>query len=175
MAPSTGIGKEFDNSYAHELLAELGGAKSIDLVGLLKKHKEVDEFKLADRLKMDVKAVRKILYRLYEKKLVSFRKMRDETRGWHVYIWRLEPGRIGRLMSERKETSIGRLREQLDHEKGNQFFKCENGCVRVVFDRAFESNFVCSECQGKLTFFDNAVIIKQLREYINQKDSVIGG
>lgn len=167
--------KEFENPYAQELLAELGGAKSIDLVGLLKKHKEVDEFKLADRLKMDVKAVRKILYRLYEKKLVSFRKMKDETRGWHVYFWRLEPGKIGRLMAERKEKSVGNLRGQLDYEKGNQFYKCENGCIRVVFDKAFEHNFVCNECGGKLAFFDNATIIKQLREYINQKDAVIGG
>jgi transcription initiation factor TFIIE subunit alpha len=173
MTPS--IMKEYDNPHAQQLLAELGGAKSIDVVGVLRKHKEVDEFKLADRLKMDVKAVRKILYRLYEKKLVSFRKMRDETRGWHVYIWRLEPGKIAKLMTEQKEKSIGQLRDQLDHERGNQFFKCENGCVRVVFDRAFESNFACSECGGKLIFFDNASIIKQLREYINQKDAIIGG
>ncbi len=168
-------GKEFENPYAQELLAELGGAKSIDIVTLLKRHKEVDEFRLADRLKMDVKAVRRILYRLYENKLVSFRKMKDETRGWHVYFWRLEHGRIGKLMGDRKEKSLGNLREQLEHERNNQFYKCQNGCVRVVFEKAFENNFVCNECSGKLAFFDNSTIIKQIREYVNQKETVIGG
>jgi transcription initiation factor TFIIE subunit alpha len=173
MAHSTS--KEYENPHAQQLLAELGGAKSIDVVGLLRKHKEVDEFKLADRLKMDVKSVRKILYRLYEKKLVSFRRMRDETRGWHIYIWRIEPGRMAKLMTERREKSIDQLKGQMDYEKTNQFFKCENGCVRVVFEKAFENSFVCSECNGKLVFFDNASIIKQLREYITQKDTIIGG
>ena len=72
-----------DNPYSREYLAELGGAKSIDIVGLLGKCKEIDEFKLADKLKMDVKAIRRVLYKLYEKKLVSFRKTRDEERGWY--------------------------------------------------------------------------------------------
>ncbi len=167
--------EEYEDPHAQQFLAELGGAKSIDIIGLLRKHKEVDEFKLADRLKMDVKSVRKILYRLYEKKLVSFRRMRDETRGWHIYIWRVEPGRMSKLMTERWEKSINQLKTQMDYEKTNQFFKCENGCVRVVFEKAFENSFVCSECGSKLVFFDNLLIVKQLREYINQKDAVIGG
>ncbi len=166
--------RTFDNPYSKEYLAELGGAKSIDIVGLLKRHKEIDEFKLADKLKMDVKSIRKILYKLYEKKLVSFRKTRDEERGWYIYIWRLEKHKLGELLEKRKDEAIDTLRAQLSYEKTNQFFKCQNGCMRVPFERAFEFAFLCPDCKGKLDFFDNTIIVRQLRRYITQS-AKIGG
>lgn len=163
-----------DNPYSREYLAELGGAKSIDIVGLLGKCKEIDEFKLADKLKMDVKAIRRVLYKLYEKKLVSFRKTRDEERGWYIYIWRLEKGKLGELLDKKKEDAIDTIRCQLNYEQSSQFFKCENGCMRVPFEKAFEMAFVCPDCKSKLEFFDNTAIVQQLKKYIS-KSGRIGG
>lgn len=157
-----------DEAYVKEFLAELGGVKSIDLVGALEKRKEVDEFKLAELLRMEVKAVRKILYRLYEKKVVSFRKTRDEEKGWYTYIWKLEPNKIHELMNGRKTQAVNSLREKLERETQNQFFKCANGCMRIPFEKAFELSFVCPECASKLEAFDNDAIVKQLKRYIEQ-------
>lgn len=158
--------------YLREFLAELGGVKSIDIVGILEKRKEIDEFKLANMMKMDVKSIRKILYRLYERKLVSFRKTRDEQRGWYIYIWRLEPSKLKELMKERKSDALDNLKKQLEYEKSSQFFKCKNGCIRVSFDKAVETSFVCPECGNKLDFFDNSSVIKQMKQYIEQS---VGG
>lgn len=167
---------KMDNSpYALEFLAEFGGAKSIDVVKTLSKHKEIDEFKLADKLKVEVKAIRRILYRLYEKKLVSFRKMRDMEKGWYIYIWRLEPNKLSELVNIRKNDAVERMKKQLDQEKSTQFFKCENGCMRITFDKAFEFGFICPDCGNKFNHFDNSAIVKQLKQYIDQVDTVYGG
>ena len=157
-----------DAAYVKEFLAELGGVKSIDLVSALEKRKEVDEFKLAELLRIEVKAVRKILYRLYEKKVVSFRKTRDEEKGWYTYIWKLEPNKIHDLMNGRKTQAVNSLRDKLERETQNQFFKCANGCMRIPFEKAFELSFVCPECGSKLDAFDNDAIVKQLKQYIEQ-------
>jgi len=163
------------NPYMLEFLSDIGGAKSIDVVKTLARKKEVDEFSLAEKLKMNVKAVRRILYRLYDKKLVSFRKTRDKDRGWYVYIWRIEQDKLSGLLENRKETAISDLRGQLDYEVRNQFFKCDSGCIRVPFEEAFELEFLCPECGSKLQHFDNATIVDQLRKYIQELELSVGG
>jgi len=163
------------NPYTLEYLSDVGGAKSIDVVKLLGRKKEIDEFKLAEKLKMNVKGIRRILYRLYDKKLVSFRKTRDKDRGWYIYIWRLEQDKLTNLLETRKETAISDLRTQLNYESNNQFFKCEGGCIRITFENAFEMEFVCPECGGKLHHFDNNIIVKQLKKYIENMKTAVGG
>lgn len=163
------------NPYTLEYLSDVGGAKSIDVVKLLGRKKEIDEFKLADKLKMNVKSIRRILYRLYDKKLVSFRKTRDKDRGWYIYIWRLEKDKLTHLLENRKESAVSDLRNQLSYERNNQFFKCEGGCIRVTFENAFEMEFVCPECGGRLQHFDNTVIVEQLKKYIEEMAIAVGG
>ncbi len=158
-----------------EFLSDVGGAKSIDVVQQLFKKDEIDEFRLAETLDMSVKSIRRILYRLYDKKLVSFRKTRDKKRGWYIYIWRLEEERLTNLLEERKKRAISELRSQLEYEANNQFFKCEFGCIRANFEEAFEMEFVCPECGGKLHHFDNQPIVDQLRKYIDNMEMVVGG
>ena len=157
-----------NEAYVKEFLADIGGVKSIDVVNILKRRKEVNEFRLAERLKMEVKAVRKILYRLYTKKVVSFRKTRDEEKGWYVYVWKLEPKKIVELMGKRKTQAVTSLKEKLERETSSQFFKCVNGCMRISFEKAFELSFICPECGSRLEAFDNEAIVKQLKQYIDQ-------
>ena len=156
------------NPYALEYLAELGGAKSVDIVTLLEKNGELDEFKLSELLTQDIKSVRKILYRLHNEKVVSFKRKKDQDTGWTVYIWRLETSRLVQLLNKRKEKAIQDLEEKLFFEKNNQFFRCVNGCTRVPFDKAFELGFKCPECKEQLNFVDNSRIVNQLEEYVSQ-------
>lgn len=162
------IGPLLRNPYALEFLAELGGAQSIDIVNLLANKGELDEFKLSDLMKQDIKAVRKILYRLHTEKVVSFTRKKDKETGWTVYIWKLEPDKLTNLMENRKTDALSKLEEKLTLERSNQFFTCVNGCSRMPFDKAFEVEFKCPECSGQLNFIDNAKIVNQLERYIKQ-------
>jgi len=156
------------NPYALEFLADLGGAQSIDVVHLLAKNGELDEFKLSEHMGQDIKAVRKILYRLHTEKVVSFKRKKDQETGWTVYIWKLEPTKLVTLLQKRKTDAIQELEGKLHFEKSNQFFRCTNGCNRLPFDKAFELEFQCPECENKLNFVDNTQIVSQLEKYVTQ-------
>jgi len=156
------------NQYALEYLAELGGAQSIDVVHLLAKNGELDEFKLSEHLGQDIKAIRRILYRLHNERVVSFKRKKDQETGWTVYIWKLETVKLLNLLERRRMDALDKLEEKLNFEKENQFFRCVNGCSRLPFDTAFEVEFKCPECEGKLNFIDNSRIVKQLEKYVKQ-------
>ena len=156
------------------LLAELVGANSLDIVSELINENELDEFSLAERLGMDVKMVRKILYKLYDQRLVRFRRIKDEETGWYIYLWKFDENRLKSLIERVRREKVKKIREQLEYEKSHQFFMCENGCTRLTFEEAMENGFVCPHCGSKLEFFDNSKIIKQLEEHLKELERTFG-
>ena len=156
------------------VLAQVAGANSIDVIGELLEAGELDEFSLSERLGMDVRLVRKILYKLYDQRLVKFKKLKDEETGWYIYLWRFDNDRLKHLVEKVRRERIKKLRKQLEYEKNNQFFVCENGCTRVTFQEAMESGFVCKYCGSRLNFVDNSHIIRQLEEQLKQLERTFG-
>jgi transcription initiation factor TFIIE subunit alpha len=162
-----------DDPETINILAEVAGANSLDIIGELSIENEMDEFSLAERLGMDVKTVRKILYRLYDTRLVSFRRIKDEETGWYIYLWKFDEGKLGVLVHRMRREKVDKLRSRLDYEKENQFFICENGCTRITFSDALELGFVCNQCGSKLDFQDNSNLIKQLEDHLKEIERVV--
>ena len=48
------------------------------------------------------------------------------------------------------------------------FFKCENGCVRITFTEAYEGNFRCDLCNGILKPVDSIAESKQIKKETQQ-------
>ncbi len=163
-----------DNPAVIDLLSKVAGATSVEILRQLSEVREVDEFTLAERVGMDVKMVRKILYKLYQHRIVNFRKIKDEESGWYIYLWSFDAERIRSLLEKRRREMIKKLREKLEYEKNNQFFVCENGCTRVTLDKAMETGFVCPICGGKLVFYDNSAVIRQLEEQLKVLEKTFG-
>ena len=155
-------------------LANVAGANSLDIVGELSEESEMDEFSLAERLGMDVKTVRKILYKLYDNRLVKFRRIKDQETGWYIYLWKFYDDKLEGLVVKLRREQEGKLRSRLDYEKDHQFFICENGCTRTPFEGAMELGFVCKHCGSKLDFIDNAHIVKQLESQLKVVERGIG-
>lgn len=155
-------------------LAKVAGANSLDIVYELAEESEMDEFSLAERLGMDVKTVRKILYKLYDNRLVKFRRIKDQETGWYIYLWKFYDEKLDTLVVRLRREKIGTLRTRLDDEKDHQFFICENGCTRIPFEGAMESGFVCKHCGSKLEFVDNTHIIKQLEKQLKEIERSVG-
>ncbi|MBR9680383.1 MAG: transcription initiation factor E subunit alpha [Candidatus Altiarchaeota archaeon] len=155
-------------------LATVAGANSLDVVGELSEESEMDEFSLAERLGMDVKTVRKILYKLYDSRLVKFRRIKDEETGWYIYLWKFHDDKLDALVQKIRVDKITNIRERLDYEQEHQFFMCENSCTRMPFENAMESVFVCKHCSGKMDFLDNAHIIKNLEDQLKQIERAVG-
>ena len=155
-------------------LAEIAGANSLDIVDELSSESEMDEFSLAERLGMDVKTVRKILYKLYDNRLVNFRRIKDEETGWYIYLWNFEGDKVNALVENLRRRKIRNLRERVDYENAHQFFMCDSGCSRIPFENAMEQGFVCSHCGGKLNFVDNSKIIRNLEDQLKQIERAFG-
>ena len=155
-------------------LAEVAGANSLDVIDELSLESEMDEFSLAERLGMDVKTVRKILYKLYDTRLVNFRRIKDKETGWYIYLWKFDESKLNVLVHRVRHEKITKLREKLEFEQEHQFFVCENGCVRKKFSDAMEQGFVCKHCGAKLEFQDNSCLIEQLEGQLKEIERSFG-
>jgi len=164
----------FESQAVVNALAEVVGANSLDLIGELAIEESVDEFSLAERLGMDVKVVRKVLYKLYDNSLVKFKRFKDQDTGWYIYMWSLEGNKVKHLVERVRREKITGIREQLDREQEHQFFMCESGCTRAPFETAMEAGFVCPHCGCRMDFQDNGHIIKQLESQLKEIERTFG-
>ncbi|MEM2214444.1 MAG: hypothetical protein QXD66_06760 [Candidatus Nezhaarchaeales archaeon] len=146
------------------LIAVLSGEDAVKVVKVLLNEKEVSDEVLAEKTGMRLNQVRRILYDLLDKHIVTYRREASERGGYHLYIWSLNGEGLRRMVKERKGHVLNRLRERLLYEQQNMFFVCPNGCNgRVTFDKAMDHQFKCSKCGAILQSFDNSKIIEKLR------------
>ncbi|GAB4325931.1 MAG: transcription factor E [Promethearchaeota archaeon] len=160
-------------SLQRSVLMEIGGKAAVTIAKkLLNLTKEVTDEELADLTKIKLNTVRKILYRLNENKLATFRRVRDKKSGWFLYYWRESLDHAKELVAEKQREVLQRLLMRLEFEKENQFFACENrneecSDERYTFYEAMELEFRCPECDGRLEFVENADVIQFLEEKID--------
>ena len=136
------------------VVAEVAGADVIPLVRTLSNKKNVSEFAIADEIDTEINATRNMLYRLYNINLVSFTRKKDKKKGWYIYYWTFNPGRVKDVFAELKLKRFEMLSERLDREKASHFFVCPDKCIRLDFEQATDFSFKCPEC-GKLLAEDN--------------------
>ena len=156
------------NKVLQEAISEIAGEDVIPLVNLLKNKKNVSEFKLADDLKEGVNVVRNKLYRLHDANLVSFIRKKDKKKGWYIYYWTFNIKRIKFLLLALKKQRLSKLKERLEREKENQFYLCENECMRLDFDQAMNFEFKCPECGQLVNLEDNKEKIENIEKEIKE-------
>lgn len=149
------------------LIAVLSGEDAVKVVKVLLNEKELSDELLAEKTGMRLNQVRRVLYDLLDKHIVTYRREIDEERGYHLYTWSLNRESLREMVKERKKLVLNRLRERLLYEQQNMFFICPNSCSsRTTFDKAMDHHFKCSDCGAILQSFDNSRIIEMLRSRI---------
>jgi transcription initiation factor TFIIE subunit alpha len=149
------------------VVLEFAGEEAIEVLLHLKEDEETTDEVIATETGMRLNAVRKILYKLYDLHLASYRRTRDKSTGWFIYYWMLEPNRIHGILTERKQKVLERLQQRLIYETGNTFYYCRNiDCPRHTFEEAMSNTFKCPICAGHLDHDDNSEIIKILKKQI---------
>lgn len=155
------------NMLIKQVVTEFAGESAYEVVSRLKDDEETTDEAIANDTGLRLNAVRKILYKLYDLHLASYRRTRDKKTGWFVYYWILEPDRIHDLLREKKEKVLERLRQRLEFESGNTFYHCNhNGCPRHTFEEAMSNAFKCPFCNNQLVYVDNTKIIGILRKQV---------
>jgi len=158
-------------SLLDDVVSEVAGEEVVRLAQVLKKNKNVSEFKLTTLLKQDINLTRNMLYKLYELNLVSFTRKKDKKKGWYIYYWTLNEKQFSHVRKELLKQRVDRLRERIDRERNSQFFLCPTKCVRLDFDQATEFSFKCPECNELLSIEDNAKKIQELDAQIQSLEN----
>ena len=151
-----------------EIMLSILGEEGLPLIKELSGKQHVSEFELADKLKKDIKIVRKMLYFLYNHNLVSFIRKKDKIKGWYIYYWTLQPESIKFSYVKRKKELLAKWQQRLEEEGKELFFTCPNRCVRLNFDQAMDFEFHCPECGELASQDNNSERVETLRKKVSE-------
>ncbi|MEM3713344.1 MAG: transcription factor [Nitrososphaeria archaeon] len=150
------------------LIKELVGDEGVALVSFLSENFDITDEALSEKTGIKLNNVRKILYTLYDNQLVSYKRIRDKTSGWFIYLWRLNQDNVHFLLRAKKRAVLDKLKERYEYERQHVFLYCKKDNVRLSFEEAAENNFKCPICSGHLASFDNSIIINFLKNKIQE-------
>jgi len=157
-----------------EILTRIAGEHGYDVAATLI-DKELTDDEVAKKTGMRVNLVRKILYDLYDSRVVGYRRVRDESSGWYTYYWRIEPERAKEFFNTNKRLLLQKLQERLEEERDTMYFTCDNGCPKVPFDVAVENDFKCPKCGSKMHRYDNSNVISALEHQVESLKQRLAG
>jgi len=162
------------NKQELDLAAEILGEKVIKLIEKMDFEKTISEYKLAEKLNLDINTTRNLLYVLAKHNLVSFTKEKDKLKGWYIYHWTLHQKKFKEFLIKSLEKKCEKLQELVEKENSELFFICQNKCARINFEQALNFNFKCPEC-GCLLEEDNDCKnkIRKYEEEINALKNII--
>jgi transcription initiation factor TFIIE subunit alpha len=150
-------------------VAALFGEDAVRIVETLKGVHEITDNEIADKTQIQLKMVRKALYRLYDHSIVALRQSRDKETGWFIFNWRLQSDQLEGFILNQKRHVLEKLETRLKYEKNHIFYTCQTpGCKRFPFEEAFELFFKCPICNKSMMHINNDRIIEILTRKIEQ-------
>ncbi|UCE15032.1 MAG: transcription factor [Candidatus Heimdallarchaeota archaeon] len=176
-------------SQLNDIILKLTDETTVKVLNVLLKHKEIIDEEMVNIINREIeqslegfsedpeqiprialKEVRKSLYKLNERSLARYRRVRDKETGYFVYYWSPILERIIDLIINRRKRSLKKLHQRLDYEQRNLLYVCEEGHTPVTFSDAFELGFICTTCGKELSQKDNTITIQFLERKIKELD-----
>jgi transcription initiation factor TFIIE subunit alpha len=163
--PEPPSAKFLENPLLQGLLYQVAGEHGATVAKALL-GKELTDEDLAKRVGISINLVRRILYDLYDNRVVSYRRIRDEESGWYMYYWKLDPERAIEHVKDNQRLLLQKLEERLERERNTMYFACSAGDPKVPYDVAVETDFKCPQCKGRLKPYDNTQVIVSLERRV---------
>ena len=133
-----------------KISAMIGGDEYLKVARSLLKAEDATDEEIASSTGLRINMVRKILYDLFGKSLITGIRVKDERKGWFVYRWRSRRDEVENFIENQKKKISERLQQRLDYESSSDFYHCGNeDCPRTTFENALEARFKCTSC-GKI-------------------------
>jgi transcription initiation factor TFIIE subunit alpha len=127
----------------------IGGEEYHKVARALLNTEDATDEEIAGATGMRINIIRKVLYDMFGKALITGIRVKDEKKGWFVYRWRAK-------------------RDQAD-EESSEFYHCgSTNCPRIKFDYAMELFFKCPNCKNPLNMVNNEKVKDALRYKIEQ-------
>ena len=130
-----------------KISAMIGGDEYLKVSRSLLKSEDATDEEIASSTGLRINMVRKVLYDLFGKGLITGVRVKDERKGWFVYRWRSRHDEVENFIDVQKKKVLERLQQRYDYENGSDFYHCGNGdCPRATFEESLDLDYKCSSC-----------------------------
>ena len=109
-------------SFIKEIVSNIIGKSGEQIVDILYKKKNVNEFLISKKLNLTINQTRNLLYKLSDKGTIHFIRKKDSKKGgWYTYFWTLDTRKSLELLKEQIDIKIKRLEEELEKRRNERF------------------------------------------------------
>jgi len=161
------------NKFLIKIVDNVVGRLGDEIVSLLHKKKDVNEFKIAKKLKLTINQTRNILYKLSDVGLITFIRKKDKRKGWYTYFWTLNIKNSLEYLKKFYLNNLGELRNQLKSREIKRFYQCQYCGIEMTEENALNHNFTCKECGEVYELVDNTRLVKELKNKIDKIEKEI--
>jgi transcription initiation factor TFIIE subunit alpha len=133
-------------SLIKEVVRKTAGKGTEELVDLMFLKKNVNEFKIADKLKKNINEVRNLLYKLSSYNIITSTRKKDRRKGWYTYFWTIDNQKALETLLKFKEQEIYAWEHILKSRETKQFYSCESDSIEMSEETALHHSFSCPEC-----------------------------
>lgn len=159
--------------FVEEAIGEIAEKDGISAYRLLKGKENVNEFIIAQRLKLTINQIRNIIYKFEQYNLISSTRKKDRKKGWYIYFFTFNDRQADEVVLQLMKDKVRLLDRQLEREKNHQFYICPNKCIRLTIENAMENQFMCTECGSLMSADDNEKSIQRIKKRIEEINEVI--
>ena len=106
---------KYENPFA-KISAMIGGDEYLKVSRSLLKSEDATDEEIASSTGLRINMVRKVLYDLFGKGLITGIRVKDERKGWFVYRWRSRRDEVENFIENQKKKITERLQQRLDYE-----------------------------------------------------------
>lgn len=151
-----------------KIIEEAIGKQAIELIEILLKKKNVNEFIIAKKLKLTINQTRNLLYKFSEKGVVSFTRKKDKKKGWYTYFWTFEVDKALLFAKNYLMKEIEHLKNTLKSRENKRFYICKNCSIELTEENALLTDFSCKECGEILLLNADKKLMEEISRKINK-------
>lgn len=165
---------QYEDSFV-KVAGLLGGDEYIKVARALLNNENATDEEIASATGLKINIVRRALYDLFGKSLISGIRVKDPKRGWYVYQWKAQTDQVDAFLNNRKRKIMERLKKRVAYETGHNFYFCgTQSCKKRIFEEAIDLSFRCPECDGQLQPHDNSEQVSAMKWKIEQLERELG-
>jgi transcription initiation factor TFIIE subunit alpha len=159
---------EYEDTFV-KVAGLIGGPDYVRVARALLNNENATDEEIASATGLKIKTVRKALYDLFGRSLITGVRVRDPKRGWFVYRWKAQRDQTDGFIQTQRRKIITSLKQRREGEETHEVYHCGTPtCQTRTFEVAMENFFKCPTCSKPLNRLDNAELKAALRWKIGQ-------
>lgn len=162
-----------DNHAVKEILLDITDEECcFPIIESILKGKKSD-IDIAEYTEIKLTIVRKVLYKLNEAGITTYKKKKDQKTNSFIYYWNFHQEIVINMIANESKKITEEIEKSIKYEESNMFFACKANGHRYIFENASEFNFICPECGDSLEYQDNSAKIAELLHQKEAADLVV--